>query len=117
MKNKAYSTPVRTPMMYGGETKPKRKKMAMAGEATNAPAASMKEKSDGLTDADRQKLMKRKAQLEAGIESGNFSEEILKEMRMTLMQVNSQLGLSATKGRAPVDAPSGMMYGGKAKKK
>jgi len=63
-------------------------------------AENMNTKMQSMSAKDREKLMKRKAQ-----------------MRQTVMQIESQLGESATPGRAPVDAPAGMMYGGKAKKK
>lgn len=80
-------------------------------------AEDMNTKAQGMSAKDREKLVKRKAQLEAAISKGELSDEVLKEMRMTVMQIEGQLGESPTPGRAPVDAPSGMMYGGKAKKK
>lgn len=80
-------------------------------------AEDMNTKAQGMSAKDREKLVKRKAQLEAAISKGELSDEVLKEMRMTVMQIEGQLGESPTPGRAPVDAPSGMMYGGMAKKK
>lgn len=85
--------------------------------AEQMPTPTMTDKAQGMSAKDREKLVKRKAQLEAAISKGELSEEVLKEMRQTVMQIESQLGESATPGRAPVDAPSGMKYGGKAKKK
>lgn len=80
-------------------------------------AEDMNTKARTMSAKDREKLMKRKAQLEAAISKGELSDDVLKEMRQTVMQIEGQLGESPTPGRAPVDAPAGMMYGGKAKKK
>jgi len=80
-------------------------------------AEDMNTKAQAMSAKDREKLVKRRAQLEAAISKGDLSDEVLKEMRMTVMQIDNQLGESATPGRASVDAPAGMMYGGKAKKK
>lgn len=77
----------------------------------------MSKKSEGMSAKEREKLIKRKAQLEAAVDKGTYSDEVVKEMRQTIMQIDSQLGQSATPGRASVDAPQGLMYGGKAKKK
>ena len=85
--------------------------------AEQSPLPTTSTKAEGMSAKKREELVKRKAQLEAAIEKGDLSEDVLKEMRMTVMQIDSQLGQSATPGRAPVDAPSGMRYGGKAKKK
>lgn len=74
-------------------------------------------KTEGMSAQEREKLIKRKAQLEAAIEKGELSEPILMEMKKTVMQIEGQLGQSVTPGRAPVDAPEPKRYGGTAKKK
>lgn len=84
--------------------------------AEQSPMPTTK-KVEGMSTQEREMLIKRKAQLEAAIEKGDLSAEVLKDMRMTVIQIEDQLGESATPGRAPVDAPTGMKYGGKAKKK
>lgn len=115
---KKYSNPGRKPMMTGGMAmKPKKRVKKAMGEEVNAPTPKpTMEKASGMSNEERQKLIKRKAQLQAALDKGGYSDEVMKEMRMTIMQIDSQLGQSATQGRNPVDAPEGMMYGGKAKK-
>jgi len=113
---KKYSNPGRKPMMTGGMAmKPKKRVKKAMGDEVNAPTPKpTTEKASGMSNEERQKLIKRKAQLQAALDKGGYSDEVMKEMRMTIMQIDSQLGQSATKGRNPVDAPEGMMYGGKA---
>lgn len=101
---KMYTNTTRKPMMgggyarktmsYGGST---RKKMSNGKTATSASTAST------MTDAERQKLIRRRAQLQKEVQAGMKSPEVLDEMRRTIEQISGQLGESATPGRMNVD--------------
>jgi len=140
---KDYSNSSRKPMMYGGMAKKKamgggmatsssgmtsptmvaqkaqrqaqQPRTGMGGSST--PPMTMSKGGQTLSDADRQKLIRRRAQLQKAVDQGNRPDDILQEMKRTIIQITDQLGESATPGRAPVDAPQGKMYGGMAKKK
>jgi len=105
MKNKMYTNAPRRPMMAGGKATTQKKRVRKSqGDTAVRPSEMTAEK--------REALVRRKGQLEAALKKGGFSEEVTREMRMTLTQIEDQLGTSPTPGRAPVDAPEPKMYGG-----
>lgn len=112
---KMYSNTTRKPMMGGGYAM--RNKMSKGGSARKKMAEGMTATANSMTAAEREALIKRRAQLQKAVDAGNRPEEILMEMRRTITQITDQLGESVTPGRASVDAPEPKMYGGMAGKK
>jgi len=111
MKKKVYATDGRKPMMCGGDTKRQKKsyggsvrKKYATGTQQSAVTSDTVDTTMGADRApDREKLQRRRGQLLKLIDDPKYSAEVKEEARQTLMQIEADLGMSPTPGRANVD--------------